>query len=163
MFVAGAALSLVLLGGTSAALASQSLLDWLGFTPDQTIQHVNADGDVCAAGMVVRPEGVPDDDASFLAAKRAFLAIDFDTLRIPDHIRNDERYSAKAQAARSKAIDEYNAAHPKATMRPSRPDPESQMLVSTAYELISGKVKAKGLDSTHFALEAGGQCNEVTR
>lgn len=90
--------SVLLLGGTTTALATPSLLDWVRFTPDQTIQNVNAEGDLCAAGMMVRPEGVPDDDPSFVAAREIFLAIDFTTLDIPDHIRRHQNLSASEGA-----------------------------------------------------------------
>lgn len=163
-FITGATLSVLLLGGTTTALATPSLLDWLRFTPDQTIQHVNANGDLCAAGMIVRPEGVPDDDASFLAAREIFLAIDFETLKIPDHIRKHQNSSARAAAeAEAEARAQYNAAHPEATIPPARQDPETDMLLSTAFELMTDGVKAKGLDESHFSLEAGGHCDEATR
>ena len=162
-FIAGATLSAVLLGGTSAALASPALLEWLGFTPDQSIQHLNADGDYCAAGMIVRPEGVPDDDASFLAAKDIFLGIDFDTLQIPDTIRNAYRYSAAAAAAKAESIAEFNAAHPDDPFRPALPDPETRMLHDTAYTLMADGLESRGLDVGHFSLEAAGTCDEVSR
>lgn len=163
LFVAGATLSVVLLGGTSAALASQPLLEWLGFTPDQSIQHLNADGDYCAAGMIVRPEGVPDDDASFLAAKEIFLDIDFDTLKIPDAIRNDNRYSAAVAAAKAEALAEINAAHPEDPIQPALPDPETHMLIATAYTLMADGLESRGLDVSHFSLEAAGTCDEASR
>ena len=163
LFVAGATLSVMLVGGTSAALASQPLLDWLGFAPDQSIQHVNANGDYCAAGMIVRPEGVPNDDASFLAAKDIFLGIDFNTLKIPDAIRNDYKYSAAAASAKAEEIAEYNAAHPEATLQPALPDPETDMLIDTAYTLMTDGLKARGLDVGHFSLEGAGTCDEVSR
>jgi hypothetical protein len=73
LFITGATLSVLLLGGTTMALATPSLLDWLGCTPDQTIKHVNADGDLCAAGMVVQPYGVPDDDAKHIASRQPLV------------------------------------------------------------------------------------------
>lgn len=159
----GVGLSVVLLGGTTAAFASQPLLEWLGFTPDQSLSHTNAEGDFCVAGIVVRPEGVPESDASFLAAKNLLLGIDFDTLEIPDSIRNDYAYADKAAAAQAASIAEYNAAHPEATLQPAPSDPESSMLIDTAYQVITAGVSEQGLDSSHFSLETGGTCDEVVQ
>lgn len=161
MLIAGATLSVVLLGGTTTAFASQYLLDWLGFTPDHTIQHRNADGDYCAAGMIVRPEGVEMDDPSFLAAQQIFRAIDFETLKIPAHIRDDDRYSDARRAEKIKYFDEYNAAHPEAPMAPPMWDPETEMLSATAYEVVVAGVKERGLDDSRFSIEGGAQCDRV--
>lgn len=163
LLVAGATLSVLLLGGTSAALASQPLLEWLGFIPDRPLQHMNANGDFCAAGVIVRPEGVTDADASFLAAKNILLDIDFDTLQIPDEVRNDDRYSASAAAAKAASIAQYNEANPEATIQPALPDRETDMLLDTVYGLMTAGLKSKGLDASHFSLEAGGSCDEVVR
>lgn len=160
LLIAGSAFSIVLLGGTTTALASQSLLDWLGYTPDQTIQHRNADGDFCALGMIVRPEGVAVDDASFMAAQQIFRGIDFDTLEIPANIRNDERFSDARRAAKVKDFEEWDAAHPEATMGPPVWDPESGMIAAAAYEVLVEGVTQKGLDVSHFSLESGGECAE---
>jgi hypothetical protein len=160
LFITGATLSVLLLGGTTTALATPSLLDWLRFTPDQTIEHMNADGHLCAAGMIVRPEGVPDDDASFLAAREIFLAIDFATLKIPGHIR---KHWDSTEKERAEGLAEFNAAHPEAPIDPERQDPDTDMLIHAAYELMTTGVKAKGLDESHFSLEAGGHCDEATR
>ena len=159
----GVSLSVVLLGGTTAAFGSEPLLEWLGFTPDQSISHTNTDGDFCVAGIIVRPEGVAEDDASFLAAKNVLLGIDFDTLEIPASIRNSYAYSDEAAAAKAASIAEYNSAHPEATLQPALPDPESFMLFDTAYQVIAAGVSAEGLDANHFSLEAGGTCAEVVR
>jgi hypothetical protein len=159
----GVGVSVALLGGTTAAFASEPLLDWLGFTPDQSLSHTNAAGDFCVAGMVVHPEGVPEDDASFLAAKSILLSIDFDTLEIPASIRDGYAYSDEAADARAASIAEYNAAHPEATFQPAPPDPESSMLIDTAYQVIAAGVSAEGLDADHFWLEAGGTCAEDER
>ena len=159
----GVGLSVVLLGGTTAAFASEPLLEWLGFTADQSLSHANAEGDFCVAGIAVRPEGVPENDESFVAAKNVLLGIDFDTLEIPDSIRNDYAYSDEAAAAKAASIAEYNAAHPEATIQPAPPDPESSMLIDTAYQVIAAGVSAEGLDASHFSLEAGGSCDEVAR
>ncbi|QAY72085.1 hypothetical protein ET445_00795 [Agromyces protaetiae] len=159
--VAGMSLSLMLLGGTSAAFAAEPLLAWLGFEPDHVIQHVNSDGVDCAAGMIIRPEGVELDDPSFLAAQEIFRGIDFAKLEIPEHIRNDERYSDAARTEKSKAIDEWNAAHPDAPMEPAGWDPQAGMLQAAAFELVTEEVRARGLDETHFSIEAGGECGEV--
>ena len=69
----GITLSVILLGGGSAAIASPSVLTWLGFVPNKTFQHVNAAGDFCAAGIIIHPEGVPVNDPSFLAARAILL------------------------------------------------------------------------------------------
>jgi hypothetical protein len=160
----GVSLSVLLLGGTTTALASEPLLEWLGFTPDQSLEHANADGDYCVAGIIVRPEeGVAADDASFLAAKNVLLGIDFDTLEIPESIRNGYAYSPEAEAEKTASIDEYNAAHPESTIQPAPSDPESSMLIAAAYKVIVAGVESEGLDSGHFWLEAGGTCDEATR
>ena len=162
--VGGTVLSVVLLGGTTAAFASEPLLDWLGFTPDQSLQHTNADGDICVAGVVVLPEeGVADDDPSFLAAKNVLLGIDFDTLEIPDNIRNGYAYSPEAEAVKAASIAEYNSAHPEATLQPAASDPESSMLIDAAYDVIVTAVESEGLDSGQFSLKAGGKCDEATQ
>ena len=160
--VGGTTLSLVLLGGTSAALASPQVLDWLGFTPDQSLQHTNVDGDLCVAGMIVRPEGVTADDESFRAAREILLTIDFDTLEVPAHIR-EQQNSAAAAAARAAATDLYNLAHPEATIQPAADDPQTDLLLSTAYELMTDGVAARGLDPSHFSFEAVGTCDEANR
>ncbi|WEO76131.1 hypothetical protein BJQ94_12190 [Cryobacterium sp. SO2] len=160
--IGGAALGVVLLGGTSTALASPPLLEWLGFTPDRSLQHTNADGDFCVAGMIVRPEGVPADDASFLAAQEILLGIDFETVEVPDSARQDARASAAA-AAKAAALAQYNAAHPEATIQPAPPDPETDALLSAAFTMMTDGVTARGLDTSHFSLEAGGTCDEVAR
>jgi len=159
----GVGLSVALLGGATAAFASEPLLDWLGFAPDQSLSHTNSDGDFCVAGMAVRPDGVEDDDASFLAAKKVLLGIDFDTLEIPDNVRDNYAYSAEAAAAKAAWIAEHNAAHPEATLQPALSDPESSMLIDTAYQIIVADVASEGLDTSHFTLEAGGTCAEVVR
>jgi hypothetical protein len=159
----GIGLSLVLLGGTTAALASEPILDWLTFAPDQTLAHMNADGYYCVAGIVVQPDGVAEDDPAFRAAKDILLGIDFDTLEIPDDIQNSHEYTAEAEAARASSIAELNAAHPDATFEPAPPDPTSSMLVATAVDVINAGVTAEGLDPSHFTIEAGGTCDEVAR
>jgi hypothetical protein len=162
--VGGATVSLVLLGGTSAALASPPVLDWLGFTPDQSLQHTNVDGDLCVAGMIVRPEGVAADDESFRAAREILLAIDFDTLEVPAHIREQQNSgAAAAAAARAEATDLYNLAHPEATFPPAADDSQTDLLLSTAYELMADGVAARGLDPSHFSFEAVGTCDEANR
>src|SRR5680860_230936 len=113
--------------------------------------------------MIVRPEGVAENDASFLAAKDIFLGIDFDTLKIPDAIRNAYRYSAAAAAAKAESIAEFNAAHPDDPFRPALPDPETHMLIDTAYTLMTEGLESRGLDVGHFSLEAAGTCDEVPR
>jgi len=160
--VTGITLSLVLVGGTSAAFASPSLLSWLGFVPDNTLQHVNADGGVCAAGIILHPEGVPADDASFLAARTLLLDIDFDTLQIPDDIRTDTRYAERA-AAKAESFADWNAAHPEATMQPAATDLRTDMLFDTAHGLLTDGVTAQGLDASHFSLEGAGTCEAVAR
>jgi hypothetical protein len=157
---AGITLSLLLVGGTSAAIASPSLLSWLGFVPDNTLQHINADGDVCAAGIILRPEGVPADDASFVAARTILLDIDFDTLQIPDDIRTDTGY-AEREEAKAESFADWNAAHPGATMRPAAADLRTDMLVDTAYRLLTAGVTDQGLDANHFSLEGAGSCDAV--
>lgn len=162
--VGGATLSLVLLGGTSAALASPPVLDWLGFTPDQSLQHTNVDGDLCVAGMIVRPEGVTADDASFRAAQEILLSIDFDTLEVPAYIREQQNSTAAvAAAARAEEIGLYNRAHPEATFQPAPQDPQTELLLSTAYELMTDGVTSRGLDPSHFSFEAVGKCDGAGR
>ena len=158
--VTGITLSLVLVGGTSAAFASPSLLSWLGFVPDKTVQHVTADGDVCAAGIIIHPEGVPADDASFLAARPLLMDIDFDTLQIPDDIRTDTNY-AEREAAKTQSFSDWNAAHPEATMQPAAADLRTDMLFDTTYRLLTDGVTAQDLDASHFSLEGAGTCDAV--
>lgn len=158
--IAGASLSVVLLGGASVAVADPALLDWLRFTPDRTIQHVNADGDLCTAGMIVRPEGVSTEDPSFLAAREILLSIDFDTIKATGSAQDGD---ALAAAAKAKSFEEWNTAHPDATMQPAPDDPETGRVLQSVYQLITDGLKARGLDPSHVSLESGGSCDQATQ
>lgn len=161
LMVTGTALSIVLLGGATTALASPEVLDWLWFTPDRTIQHANDAGELCYAGMIVRPEGVTKDDPSFVAGREIFLALDFDTLTIPDDIRDSPMFSAAHAAERAADIAAWNTAHPTATIEPAKPDPQSGMLYAAAYRLITDGLTARGLDPNAISLELAGKCDEA--
>ena len=138
-------LSVMVLGGTSAACATPPVLEWLGFAPDRTVQHSNADGAWCSAGMIVRPEGVSADDASFVAAQRILLDLDFDKIVIDDVDPDAAGIAAAAAAARA----QYNASNPSAAIAPAAPDPETDRLLDAVYARLIDGVRAQGLDEGH--------------
>ena len=104
--LATAVASVLVFGGTSAALASPSFQELLaGMSLDRSTTLVGESGQDCATGWVVKAEpGVAADDPVVIEGQKILLAIDIDSILIdPEKLQEQRALSdeiAKAAADR---------------------------------------------------------------
>lgn len=151
--ILGAASVLLVLGGTSAAIATAPFEFWFGKDADRTLTRVTSFGEQCTSGWLVEPygDGVTDDDPAVLAAREALAAIDFDHLPITESEFEQNRLEVMAETDRRASLGHK---------RDLTPDPDGQLITRTVATLIGEGVRARGLDPGRIVVSGAGDCGD---
>lgn len=151
--ILGAASVLLVLGGTSTAIATAPFDFWFGKEADRTLTRVTSFGEWCTSGWLVEPygEGVTEDDPAVLAAREVLAAIDFNTLPITEGEFEQNRLKVQAEVDRRAGLGHK---------RDLTPDPDGQLISRTVATLIWEGVRARGLDPGRIVVSGAGDCGD---
>ncbi|MDQ0896054.1 hypothetical protein [Agromyces ramosus] len=135
----GTAVLAVLIGGTSASLATPDFRGWWwSGSPDRTVQRVNATGELCTIGYKILADvGFPETDPAVIAAREILSETDIENLQIDQ---------AK--------LEENRASVPKPL------DPDGVTISNAIITLVVDGVRARGLDPAHFSIGGDGRCGD---
>lgn len=98
IWAAGAAASVVIVGGGTVAVAGNGLQTPWGWTADNVYQFPGPNGQTCYSGLKVQPDGVADDAAAVVAAREFVAGLDLSILdtsaaRVHEEAENDQPFS----------------------------------------------------------------------
>lgn len=80
VWAASVAASAVIVGGGAVAVAGNGMQTPWGWTADNVYQIAGPNGQTCFAGLLVEPDGVPDDAEVVVVAREFVAGLDLDTL-----------------------------------------------------------------------------------
>lgn len=154
--IVGVASVLLVLGGTSTAIATAPFDFWFGEDADRTLTRVTSFGERCTSGWLVEPygEGVTEDDPAVLAAREVLAAIDFNNLPITESELEQNRLKVQAEVDRRAALGHK---------RDLTPDPDGELISTTVATLVFEGVRARGLDPGRIVIASAGDCGDDSR